>query len=278
MKKRLLSILTILACTSLFAQVGIGTITPSNAAMLEVSNTSDNIVYGGFMPPRFDNEAQRDLINPTPADYGLMVFVVDAGTSGTPANSGCLQLWTGVIWENIHCTGATVVVPPNNIPWINEIHYDDDTSPSDIDEGIEIAGLAGINLTDYQLIMYTGSSGNVYDTIGLLSTIPDEGTGTGAVWIDYPGLQNGTPDGVALYNATTSTVIQFLSYEGPFLANGGPAAGMTSTDIGVEENNSTPAGFSLQLIGSGDEYGDFNWQAPAAHSRGLINTSQTITN
>ena len=37
------------------------------------------------------------------------------------------------------------------------------------------------------------------------------------------GIQNGAPDGVALYQISTNMVIQFLSYEGSFQATGGPA-------------------------------------------------------
>ncbi|GHC50239.1 hypothetical protein [Ulvibacter litoralis] len=274
MKRLVLSIFTIFACATLFAQVGIGTITPSNASMLEVSNTSDNVVYGGFMPPRFDNETQRNLINPGPGDFGLLVFVVDAA-SGTPANSGCLQLWTGGAWENIHCTGGAIVVPPNDIPWINEIHYDN--AGGDVGEGVEIAGMAGIDLTDYQLILYNGSVGTTYDTLTLTGAIDDEGTGHGAVWFPISSIQNGNPDGIALYNTATSSVIQFLSYGGTFGANNGPAQTMNSIDIGVNETGTTPVGESLQLTGGpGDEYVDFNWQAPATASPGTINPGQTI--
>lgn len=63
------------------------------------------------------------------------------------------------------------------------------------------------------------------------------------------GIQNGSPDGIALVNGTT--VVQFLSYEGTFAAVDGPASDMTSVDIGVSEPGSTPIGFSLQLRGTG---------------------------
>ena len=66
------------------------------------------------------------------------------------------------------------------------------------------------------------------------------------------GLQNGvgtTPyaDGIALVDSL-GTVLEFLSYEGTLVAVDGPAEGMTSMDIGVEEPSDTPEGNSLQRI------------------------------
>ena len=65
-------------------------------------------------------------------------------------------------------------------------------------------------------------------------------------------------DGVALVDPNGG-VVQFLSYEGTFTATEGPANGMSSTDIGVAEDNGTTAvGKSLQLTGSG---GAFTWSS-----------------
>ena len=90
------------------------------------------------------------------------------------------------------------------------------------------------------------------------------------------GLQNGSPDGIALIDNVTN-VVEFFSYEGSFVAGDGPATGVTSTDIGVAEDGSTAVGNSLQLIGTGSTGADFAWTGPVAHSRGFINMSQDIT-
>ncbi|HFB99473.1 MAG TPA: hypothetical protein ENJ53_01585 [Phaeodactylibacter sp.] len=71
-------------------------------------------------------------------------------------------------------------------------------------------------------------------------------------------------------------VIEFLSYEGTFVAADGPAQGMTSVDVGVEETNSTPATESLQRTGTGVTASEFMWAGPSANSPGSINTGQTI--
>ncbi|PIE86938.1 MAG: hypothetical protein CSA03_02840 [Bacteroidetes bacterium] len=159
-------------------------------------------------------------------------------------------------------------------PWINEIHYDN--SSGDVNEGIEVAGPAGTNLACYELIPYNGNGGVSYSNTALSGTIPDEGCGYGAIWFPIAGLQNGAPDGIALYDNCTNTLISLLSYEGTFVAVSAPATGANSTDIGVAETSSTPIGESLQLTGSGNNSGAFSWTGPSAASPGTLNTGQTI--
>jgi hypothetical protein len=95
-----------------------------------------------------------------------------------------------------------------------------------------------------------------------------------AFYILENSLQNGAPDGLALADGTQ--VLQFLSYEGSFVAADGVAAGLRSTDIGVSEPANTFLGASLQLAGSGDSYFDFTWQGPLAHSQGYRNANQVF--
>ena len=154
--------------------------------------------------------------------------------------------------------------------FINELHYDNDGT--DTGEFVEVAGPAGTDLSTYQLVLYNGSGGAVYDTTSLAGTLPDEaGTGVGAVAFTYPsnGIQNGAPDGIALIH--DGAVVEFLSYEGSFTAVGGPADGLVSTDIGVAEGGSTPVGASLQLIG---DTAPFTWTGPVAESPGALNDGQ----
>ncbi|UJH91350.1 hypothetical protein LZ575_00690 [Antarcticibacterium sp. 1MA-6-2] len=124
-----------------------------------------------------------------------------------------------------------------DIVFINEIHYDNVSG--DIEEGFELAGTAGTDLSAYSILLYNGSVGTVYNTITSNEVIPDQQNGYGTVSFILPanGLQNGAPDGIALVKG--DEVIQFLSYEGEMVATAGAANGMTSTDIGVEEGSST---------------------------------------
>ena len=158
--------------------------------------------------------------------------------------------------------------------WINEFHYDDDST--DAAEAVEVAGVAGTDLTGWSIVLYNGSGGAPYDTDLLAGALPDQQGGFGTMFVGYPlnGVQNGGPDGIALADAT-GTVVQFLSYEGSFTAVGGPADGMTSTDIGISEPSNSPDGDSLQLTGSGSSYGAFTWAAGDA-TLGAPNLGQTF--
>ena len=160
--------------------------------------------------------------------------------------------------------------------FINEIHYDN--TSTDVGEAIEIAGPAGVDISNWSLMLYNGNGGAVYNTLVLSGVIPNLADGYGALVFNYPvnGLQNGSPDGVALVNAS-GMVQQFLSYEGVLTAAGGAANGLLSVDIGVSENGSDAAGLSLQLSGSGSEYENFTWNGAAGHSFGALNPGQSFT-
>jgi endonuclease I len=184
--------------------------------------------------------------------------------------------------RNLVLRGAVVAVLSGLAPvalavtpvFINEIHYDDSTAAGDAGEAVEIIGPAGTNLSGWTVVLYNGSGGASYSTLNLSGTIPNQCGGYGAVNVPAVGLQNGAPDGIALVQGTT--VKQFLSYEGTFVATNGPANGMTSVDIGVSETNSTPPGTSLQLTGSGTNYEDFAWQGSSTASFGQCNTGQSF--
>jgi hypothetical protein len=167
-----------------------------------------------------------------------------------------------------------VNIGPTTTVWINEIHYDN--SGTDTNEGIEIAGVAGTDLTGWTLVPYNGGNGASYTPAGVLSgTIPNQQNGFGTVYVAISGLQNGAPDAIALVD-NTGTVVQFLSYEGSFTATNGAASGMTSVDIGVLEDGTQTDAFTLQLQGSGSAYADFTWGQGVAATRGAVNTGQTF--
>ena len=159
--------------------------------------------------------------------------------------------------------------------FINEIHYDN--AGTDAGEAVEIAGPAGTDLSGWSLVLYNGNGGAVYNTTALSGTIPDLQAGYGTLFVTYPanGLQNGSPDGLALVDSA-SAMVQFLSYEGSFLATDGPAIGMTSVDIGVSEPGDTPVGHSLQLTGTGTGYADFSWAAAQPNTFEGVNSGQNF--
>jgi hypothetical protein len=100
-----------------------------------------------------------------------------------------------------------------SVIFINEVHYDN--VGTDVNEFIEVAGTAGTDLSQYNIVLYNGTGGTQYGTLILSGTIDNEGNGFGSVAFPYPvnGIQNGAPDGFAL--ATNSgMVIQFLRLRG----------------------------------------------------------------
>ncbi|MEM7164068.1 MAG: endonuclease [Planctomycetota bacterium] len=164
--------------------------------------------------------------------------------------------------------------PGGGIVWINEIHYDN--TGSDTQEGIEIAGVAGTDLSGMSFVLYNGNGGSTYDTEVLSGVISDQQNGFGTVWFPIAGIQNGAPDGIALVDSA-GDIVQFVGYEGTHVAANGPAAGMTTVDIGVSESSGTPVGESLQLTGTGNDPADFTWVSPASHTRAGINNGQSFT-
>ncbi len=157
--------------------------------------------------------------------------------------------------------------------FINEIHYDN--IGKDTGEAIEVAGPAETDLSGWALALYNGRNGTLYRTKPLSGIIPDQANGFGTIAFGFAkSIQNGAPDGIAL--VANGQVVQFLSYEGTFTAAGGPADGMTSTDIRVAESGSTPVEFSLQLKGTGTASGNFFWSIPTQSSFGAVNAEQVF--
>ncbi len=160
-------------------------------------------------------------------------------------------------------------------PWINEIHYDH--VGTDTNEFIEVAGPAGVNLSSYAMVLYNGNGGVTYRTQALAGVISDQLNGYGTIVFPFNNvLENGSPDGVALVKDVTN-VLEFLSYEGVMTAVSGPAAGMTSVDIGVQESNVGSVTTSLQRVGQGAVGTDFTWVGPSNGSPGAVNASQITT-
>ena len=165
--------------------------------------------------------------------------------------------------------------------WINEFHYDD--VGGDQDQFIEVVVNEGFSdLSNFTVSLYDGGKPGVAGTIYSFETLDNFAVGTtqdGLTFytFEFP-LQNGSGgvgDGIALdYNGTLISG-QFLSYEGVITGTEGPANGITSTDIGIEESNRTPEGNSLYLIGSGTQYSDFFWSMGSA-TWGSPNTNQAL--
>lgn len=82
-------IFTVLICTSvsIYAQIGIGTTTPNAKAALDITSTSQGLLF-----PRM-SAIQRNAIIAPPT--GLMIYCTDCGTNGEP------EYYNGYAWVNM---------------------------------------------------------------------------------------------------------------------------------------------------------------------------------
>lgn len=124
---------------------------------------------------------------------------------------------------------------------------------ADANEGIEVVFPSTVAVDSISVVLYNGDmpgSAVTYGTAKTLSNaVPIGATGFSVAATTYPqnGIQNGPNDGVAL--VCGGSVIQLLSWEGVLTASNGPAAGQTSTDIGVSEDGAhSSADFSITHV------------------------------
>ena len=203
------------------------------------------------------------------ADNGM--WTADKPSSYKMSTCGVneIYIWVKDAAGNISDSIAPISVSFEPAVWINELHYDDNNSTGDINEGVEIAGTAGLNLGGWKIIFYNATGSVEYGNISLTGVIPNQQNDFGTKFFYFTGIQNGAPDGLALLNPE-GEMIQLLSYEGTF------TVGTTmSSDIGVFEN-AVEAGFSLQLEGTGNKYSDFHWVEAKAGSYGSVNGGQVM--
>ncbi|MFC7407160.1 ExeM/NucH family extracellular endonuclease [Georgenia alba] len=173
----------------------------------------------------------------------------------TRARAGVAAAAAGAVLTSLMAAPALGLMSDGEV-FLSEIHYDN--AGTDTGEAVEVEAPAGTDLSGWSLVFYNGNDGAPYATASL-APVPE----AGVVVVEHEGIQNGAPDGVALVD-DAGTVVELLSYEGELTAVGGPADGMTSTDIGVAEGSSTPAGQSLQRV-------DGTWTGPAESSFGTRN-------
>jgi predicted extracellular nuclease len=162
---------------------------------------------------------------------------------------------------------------PPTTPFISEIHYDN--TGADTGEFVEVEFPAGTTSEGWKVFLYNGNGGVVYNA-AVRQPLPSVTGPAVAVIEGFPasdGIQNGSPDGLALVRPD-GTVAEFLSYEGVFAATAGPANGMTSTDIGVSEAGSEPAGESLSRRYD-TETGALAWFTSAPSTKGTVNATFT---
>ncbi|HBZ96954.1 MAG TPA: hypothetical protein DEO57_03835, partial [Phycisphaerales bacterium] len=161
--------------------------------------------------------------------------------------------------------------------WINEFHYDN--TGADLNEFVEVVLLDGVDPSQVTVSLYNGNGGGVYQSRNVGSDFTAGEAGAGytvySLIFDANGIQNG-PDAICI--DLNGQVAMFISYEGAFAATDGPAAGLSSVDIGVEEGGSGTPNSSLGLTGTGGSSAEFTWtEIIDLANPGASNEGQTIT-
>jgi hypothetical protein len=122
--------------------------------------------------------------------------------------------------------------PPPSVALINEVDYDQ--IGTDNAEFIELynPGISPVDLTNVSVMLVNGADDDEYMTVALSGTLAPGGYAViapagftvpgGVLKFDFPGatnqVQNGAPDGIAVVDTSTLTVIDALSYEGSITA------------------------------------------------------------
>jgi len=154
---------------------------------------------------------------------------------------------------------------------ISEFHYDN--SGTDVNERVEIFGKGGTDLNGYAIYLYD-EDGDVYKNVLLSGVIenmvpkPGPIAFVGVKVFDIANIRN-DKGAIALVDKA-GFVLDFIHYGGgkKIIADEGPAKGQTANKINVEENNSTPANFSLWRPNAATD----NFSGPALSSFGIVNT------
>src|SRR5690606_32639172 len=248
----------------------------SNVVTLTVTDNNGNVSSCIANVTVEDNIAPQAICQDITVqlDANGQASIVAADIDGGSNDAGGIAFIT-IDKDTFDCNDINSAGSSTPSVWINEIHYDNDGG--DVNESIEV--VANFDASNYSIVLYNGSDGTTYGSVLNLGSDFTLTTNAGynfyAILLPVNGLQNGSPDGLALVDGSNS-VVEFISYEGVMTATNGPANGLTSDNIGVSETSSTPIGYSLQKIGSGSQGSDFYWTSPQSETLGASNTGQTL--
>jgi len=133
-------------------------------------------------------------------------------------------------------------------PFISELHYDNEGR--DVGEFVAVTGPTGLDLTDWELVLYNGGDGRPYGALELSGVLDGAASGLAEAAWPFVGIQNG-PDAVALISPL-DTVVDFIAYEAGVIASTGAARDLSARLLSAAEDGGTPAGWSLQRSGTSD--------------------------
>jgi len=143
---------------------------------------------------------------------------------------------------------------------------------------IEGARSAGIDLSGWSIALYDATTGTPSSIIPLSGVVSNQQNGYGVIAYSIPPAtsQNDPPEGMALID-DRGQVVQFLSFGGAITAVSGPAAGMSSQDIGGSTSGTPASGHSAQLTSIGGSTGNSVWDMSSPATPGMLSSNQSFS-
>lgn len=171
----------------LSAQVGIGTVSPNSASLLDVSSTTQ-----GFLYPRMTNTQMLAITSPA---NGLMVFNTDAGS---------IYVYNGNAWMSKE-EKISKFVNTNSPVQLDNIQVRMPVSTAD--NSLQIATVSGtISMSGTQEILYRTSATATGGSSATYNTYVRQSTTLGTTFINFwPGLDLGFHGSTQLLNIQDHT-------------------------------------------------------------------------
>ena len=261
---------------------------PMGTTMLEVfldipSNGANGNVMLSLSPGTFGS---------VPASVNVAADQIAGGFTFTAGSMTGLETLTATLGPSM--AQAMIDVFAGGGLVINEVDYDQ--PGTDADEFVEIynATAAPIDLTGVALVLVNGSNDSEYNRVDLgaagqlasgqflvvgsntlLATVP----GT-AITIPFAAatnnLQNGAPDGLAILDVASSTVIDALSYEGSItmatlMGVAQPQNLVEGTATGVMDDNANVVSLIRNPDGSDTDDASVDWSLTSTPTPGAAN-------
>jgi large repetitive protein len=194
--------------------------------------------------------------------------------------------------QNLSSPINLVMLTPGFV--INEVDYDQ--VGADNAEFIEIYNGSGasVNLSDFALVLLNGSNNTTYLSMNLVhpaGVLADKQylvVGSAAVTATVPGtaltltltgaIQNGAPDGIALINTKTKTLVDALSYEGSMTMANATGLGVvnlvegTPLPTATADSDSVPGSLCRIPDGTDTNNAATDWAHRTTPTPGVANT------
>lgn len=266
------------------------TLTPNTATVNVNGNRMFTVELDIPAPP---GGLTIEVMDTTGGSVPATILIPENGLSATFAYDAPASETTGTITTTIQGTAvsdsaAVTVVMTAGTLVINEVDYDQ--PGTDGPEYLELfnPGATAFDTANIQVLFVNGSGGSVYETIELSTVAASVPAGqyvvlhaagvtpaAGALTASLPGsIQNGGPDGLVIWNSSSNTVVDALSYEGS----------LTNASIGgmtvnlVEGTAATaidggPGAMARIPNGSDTDDADTDWASTMCLTPGEANTT-----